>query len=389
MPRIAWGAIDDAFRFESTEQIDLAKEVGLRIWVHTGAGRSEVLLQFHHACCDGTGAYRFIGDLLAEYGIQTAFENPPVVEPFDTYRLKGRLARMAAKGTGRSGFAQAKDALRHARSVFFQRIAPLAKPTDAVTASDPPVAYPGIVTRIFTKSDYKALRKVAGSAGAMFNDLLLAEMFRTIRDWNEKHGQRSSRRIRIMMPTDLRDKEDITMPAANMTAYSFITRSCEDCDDRLGLLHGLRDETLAIKRNQPGRNFADAVMNSRYVPGLLKFLLNRKQCLATVILSNVGDPSRRFLARFPRESGKIRCGNLLLERISGVPPLRPLSRATVSIVTYGQEFAVNFRCDPKSFSPAASNELLDLFVARLAEYDCHALQESQQGVLGAIAKTVD
>ena len=43
--------------------IDLSKEVGLRIAVHQGTDRATVTLHIHHACTDGTGVYRFIGDI--------------------------------------------------------------------------------------------------------------------------------------------------------------------------------------------------------------------------------------------------------------------------------------------------------------------------------------
>ena len=371
LPKISWGQVGQSFEFDSTEQIDLTREVGLRLWVHASEERSEVLLQFHHACCDGTGAYRFIGDLLAEYGIRMTFDNPPVVESCNLRLLKDRRNKMAGQVITDSVFTSIRRALTHAYSVFSRRIAPLSLfPTGPRGSTSPRTIndYPGIVTRVFDKSQYKLLRDAAGAENAMFNDLLLTEMFIAIRDWNRRCGDRGRQWLRIMMPTDLRGKDEITMPAANMTSYSFITRSSEDCDDPIALLRSLRDETLQIKRDQTGKRFIDAVLLGQYIPGLIHFLLGRNRCLATVILSNVGDPSRRFLARFPREQGKVVCGNVRLERISGVPPLRPLSRATVSIVTYGREFAINVRCDPNVMSLEDANEFLDFFVARLQSH---------------------
>ena len=423
LPWVHWGAIGDPFEFETTEAFDLTREVGLRIWVRTGiagdrsAGdcgapsvsddetlgqltvarsfsdcQSEILLQFHHACTDGNGAYRFIGDLLAEYGIRTA-TNPadsPVIELCDERLLKdrrGKMAGQAAYGT-RSGVI--KRGLGHAGQVFSRRIAPLSVPErDNVDPDyrndfhwDP---YPGIVSHVFDRSEYQALRGAASHSGAMFNDLLLSEMFMTLRIWNRRHGAGSRQRLRIMMPTDLREKKDILMPAANMTAYSFITRASGQCDDHQALLRSVRDETLRIKHDQSGKRFIDAVMASSHIPGLTSFLLNRQRCLATVILSNVGDPSRRFLARFPREQGKVRCGNLRLEHVSGTPPLRPLSRATVSIVTYGREFAVHVRCDPYELTRDDAREFLDLYVSRLASHLPHREPApAEPGVVAAV-----
>ena len=372
-PKIVWGQVGDAFEFESAEKIDLTRELGLRLWVYTSEGNSEVLLQFHHACCDGTGAYRFIGDLLAEYGIRTAFDNRPVVESCDIRLLKDRRMKMAGDVLRSSATTSIRRAIKHGWFVFSRKISPLSQSAstireskvDGLASQRATMEYPGIVTRVFDKSQYKILRDAASAEGAMFNDLLLTEMFVAIRDWNSRCGDSGRQRLRILMPTDLRGKDDIMMPAANMTAYSFITRASGECDNPKQLLRSVRDETLQIKREQRGKRFIDAIMLGFYIPGLIKYLLGRNRCLSTVILSNVGDPSRRFLARFPREQGKVICGNLRLESISGVPPLRPLSRATVSIVTYGREFAINVRCDPMTMSLEDANAFLDLFVERL------------------------
>ncbi len=371
LPRVNWGRLGEPYELEDGEAIDLSSEPGLRVWVRTSTDSSEMLLQFHHACSDGTGAYRFLGDLLAEYGLRTAGTNDrPVVELCDQTLLKTRRSKMAEEavfgtrlGVTRRGLAQAFDIFRH-------KITPLATREHSQDSSSGlrhrSLPFPGIETFTFGREEYRQLRGAASQAGAMFNDLLLAEMFMAMRDWNGQFTKDTHRqRLRIMMPTDLREKEDILMPAANMTAYSFITRRSSACDQPEELLRGIRDETMQIKREKRGKQFMDSVMAGKHIPGLLGFLLNRERCLATVILSNVGDPSRRFLARFPRAGGRIVCGNLRLEHISGVPPLRPGSRATVSIVTYGRELAVHLRCDSHTMSSEDARAFLGLYAERL------------------------
>ena len=380
-PRVDWGQLGEPFEFEDREAIDLATEVGLRIWVRTSPEASEILLQFHHACCDGTGAYRFIGDLLAEYGLLTAAEETlPAVEFCDQQLLKTRRSKMAGEFVFGSYLNVTRRGLALMIDVFRRKIAPLStKQCEPVSASDPQhvaIPFPGIESYSFSGEEYRQLRDVASQAGAMFNDLLLTEMFRAMRDWNRQHTRGWCRHwLRIMMPTDLREKEDILMPAANMTAYSFITRRADACEHPEALLRTIRDETLRIKHEKRGKLFIDAVMASTYIPGLLRFLLNRERCLATLILSNVGDPTRRFLSRFPRQRGKILCGNLRLERVAGVPPLRHQSRATVSIVTYGRELAIHMRCDSRTMSRADARAFLRMYVARLQS---HIQQDAAQ-----------
>ena len=100
---------------------------------------------------------------------------------------------------------------------------------------------------------------------------------------------------------------------------------------------------------------------------MLPFVLSRNVCLATVVLSNAGDPSRRFTAKFPRQSGRIVCGNLVLEAITGVPPLRVKTRAAFSISQYDRRLAVSLRCDPHYFRLEDTATLLDIYVRRLCQ----------------------
>jgi hypothetical protein len=82
-------------------------------------------------------------------------------------------------------------------------------------------------------------------------------------------------------------------------------------------------------------------------------------------MSNVGDPSRRFLGKFRRERGRIAAGNVVLEKITGYPPMRPKSRACVSIVQYRRELSIGVRGDPHRFATEDSQRLLEVYVARL------------------------
>ena len=63
-------------------------------------------------------------------------------------------------------------------------------------------------------------------------------------------------------------------------------------------------------------------MLAAYAPAVLQILARRRSCIATTCLSNIGDPSKRFTADLPREEGRIVAGNLTLEDIRGVPPIR-------------------------------------------------------------------
>jgi hypothetical protein len=227
------------------------------------------------------------------------------------------------------------------------------------------------------KEQHEELRGFAARQGAMLNDLLMAEMFRTIVRWNAHHGQLSQRRwIRIMMPSDLRSTEDYDMPATNMTAYTFLAQKPRDCQNVASLLQSIRAETGQIKHERLGTRFADAVALAEHGQRFFAFLLSRKWCMATAILSNVGDPSRRFTARFPRENGKVVCGNLTLEGVSGVPPLRTQTHATLAVFTYLRKLTISVRCNPYLFDASATQAFLDMYEEGLLSYLAQNKSES-------------
>lgn len=70
-PWVDWGPIDKPVEYPETEQFDLSKECGMRFWIRSNDSQTVMTVQVHHACTDGTGVYRFLGDLLAVYGRQT------------------------------------------------------------------------------------------------------------------------------------------------------------------------------------------------------------------------------------------------------------------------------------------------------------------------------
>jgi hypothetical protein len=101
------------------------------------------------------------------------------------------------------------------------------------------------------------------------------------------------------------------------------------------------------------------------IPGALSLFLRANRCFATAVLSNVGDPTRRFSAHLRRRDGSVVAGNLVLENIAAVPPLRPLTRAATGIVQYNRRLVISTQCDPQCFSLQDAHDFQAQFVERL------------------------
>ena len=369
-PQVDWGTSNDPVELLGEEGFDLEHEVGIRFWIRSASQATRVTIQVHHACTDGTGVYRFLGDLWALYGIRTADgAKTPQLGEMDPQLLRFRRRRMSDLANRedkrlRFVFHGIKEAFR----VFGKRVQSLAAPDNTIAKDVPRIKFPGIETFTMSKDEHESLRAFAAKQGAMLNDLLMAEMFRTIIRWNDLHGSHSNRWFRIMMPSDLRDTEDYAMPASNMTSYTFLARRRHECTDATKLIRGIREQTGKIKHKRLGTRFVDAITLAAYRPKYFSALLNRDWCIATTALSNVGDPSKRFTARFPRKQGRVVCGNLILDHVSGVPPLRNQTHATLAIFTYRRQLTISVRCNPYLFDKQATLAFLDMYESGLRSY---------------------
>ncbi len=362
LPPIDWSAEGAPIICPTGEAIDLANETGLRIWIRLGVERARVLLQFHHAACDGTGAYRFIGDLLATYAARTdSDETPSTLAPVKLQLLRSRTERLL--GTRPVGW---RGGLALAGKLLLRRPSPLARPT-VLKGDQGSDDFPGFLSTSLDRPIAQELRAVADAHGATLNDLLLRDLFLTMHTWNKQQGSEGNKRLGIMMPTDMRESVDCEMPAANLTSYTFLSRKAGRWGSPGRLLATIQAETARIKSHRLGTKFMSSVNWLSQRGKLLPYVASRNICLATAVLSNAGDPSRRFTAKFRREAGRIVCGNLTLESITGVPPLRPKTHATFSISQYTRRLTVSLRCDPSCFAMKDTAVLLNLYIERLRQ----------------------
>ncbi|TWT35456.1 acyltransferase PapA5 [Posidoniimonas corsicana] len=361
-PLLDWGGYDDPIVPPGGEPIDIRNEIGLRLWVRQDERRSKLVFQWHHSVTDGTGAFRFMGDLFVLYDQSKGGKKSKMLtlDPTLLRERRGRMARAYTAGNKRAVRAELWNQLRE---VFTRWAAPLAPRADKSAAS-----FPGVMIHTLPKDETAQLRAVADKAHVMLNDLLLERLFQSLAVWNSMHVRRTSKRpLRVMMPTDLRESSETEMPAANMVGYTFISRKAEECTDSDALLRSIANETDQIKHSQRGKGFIDAITASEVVPWAIPLLLHRGWCLATAVLTNNGDPARRMNARLPRDGGRLASGGVVVTRFSGVPPLRERTNVVLSAMTYAKELTLSVRCSPQEFGDEESQQFLDLYLAKLRE----------------------
>ena len=365
-PVVDWDALGVAIGNPRGERIDLSSEVGLRIWVRQGDGAAEVTLQFHHACCDGIGALRFVGHVLAGYGMRTASaDRRPTLQRSDPAGLLRRgqfAAQPPAEGSrARAVWASVRDGLR-----WVGRRPTILCPRGVTTPAAASLPFPETYRHTFDASETERIRQAGTRRGATVNDLLLRDMFQTLHQWNAGRESGSAEHwLRIAVPVNLKTGDDDRMSAANGVSYTFLTRLGSQCADSQELLRSICRETDVITRRRRAVLFLRGFQLMERIPGAIPLYMRANRCFATVVLSNLGDLSRHFGAQFPCEKGKIVAGNVILEEVFGAAPVRANTRATFLIGRYGERLWVCVRCDPRVFPAADAHRLLSSYVDRL------------------------
>ncbi len=353
-------------RFPERELIDLKAGCGVRFWVRHGENRVDMRVQFHHSCCDGVGAYRFIEDLLCAYhnGVVAA-EQRVTLRPLDAELLKQRT---------RFGLSWPKLLLRFPLELwgvtigfaaFFLR-RPIeirtempndAEIDDGLTLLDLPA-------KTLSVAQLRRMKDAAKQDGATLNDLLASDLSLAVHQWNVR--MRASQRwkpIRVMIPTSLRAEGDERMPAANVVAMVFVDRHTTWFPNPRWLLKSIAWELNFIKSLRLGLAFIRGTSLASRIPGGLRFLTRETRCYATCVLSNMG----RVLSETPLEyhNGQLTAGKMVLERVESAPPIRPHTKVALSVVSYAGRMALILNYDRHAFTRETAEELFTTIIRQV------------------------
>ncbi|TWU25708.1 acyltransferase PapA5 [Bythopirellula polymerisocia] len=362
---LKWFPFNDPIR---AEPIDLFSECGMRLSARRLESKTELELQFHHSCCDAIGALQFIEDLLVAYA--AAVENAPeptLFRSIDEYDLRDR---------GRFGLSQWKlikmlptltvGLLGALQFLMRQPVSIEPIEIEAATA-ELPHSFPTSHGQQFSDSETAGLLAAARDVGATVNDLLVRDLFLALGEFRKarKLGD-GSEWLRISIPMNLRTQHFKRSSAANVVSMVFLDRRPQSFDDGLSLLNTIGHEMQEIKRKRLGLIFPLMLQFMRSLPGAVTRLqqMSEKQvCNATTVLSNLGKPLRDV--PLPRSDEKIVAGEMTLERIEFLPPVRPYTSAALGVSTYAGRLDISIHYDSRAITAANARELLEVYVERL------------------------
>ena len=133
-------------------------------------------------------------------------------------------------------------------------------------------------------------------------------------------------------------------------SFAFLTRRFTACDNAAALMPSVHAQTGAIRRDRLSVFFLKTVTFALSI-GVSKKCLASKNCFATATLSNLGLPTRRFVAQFPHNERGLIVGNLVFRSLTGVPPIRPGTRAAFAIITSVDDTLLAMKYDAQYSAP--------------------------------------
>jgi hypothetical protein len=383
-PWIDYGAASAPRTFPGAEGIDLGAATGLRIWVRTGPERTEISVQFHHACCDGIGGYRFLEDLLVAYDrVARPGADEAAFRPLDAELLRRRarfglswprvLLRLPAELWGLTVGLAAFALIRPAALASPRQ--PALDEAARLTALDCP-------SHTFDRAELAGLRAAARAARATLNDVLLRDLLVALHAWNARHDPAAYRRVlRIAMPMSLRGDDDAALPAANVVGMAFLDHHPHRFRDPRRALALISLETKFLKAFRIPLSAVRCAALLGAVPGAMKLLTRAGRCHATGVLANMGEVFAD--AALPRRRGRLAPGGLVLESVQSAPPVRPFTSVALTPLSYAGRLTLTMNYDRRQFTAEAAGELLDQIVEQLRRTAASA-GPARQGELATV-----
>ncbi len=352
-------------------RIDPAHDVGLRVFGARFPDTTRMYHVFHHARCDGTGALALLGRLYAAYSriVRPGELADPAPVRLDDIRRRTLMGDLPRRIGSRANVL--RSSLIRAWDVLSMRTARLIATNGRESGPrvHDPIPFPGSLAYVVDDRQTRALKRAARRACVTLNDLLVAAMFQTVRDWNMRFDPAAADAwYQMMVPVDLRSPEHDELPAASLVSSVFVKQHAAVCADRDRLVRAVSERMNYAVTSRSGLILANYVRLLTRMPGLLPLMLRAWKTQATALVSYVGDAGRGLQAMFPKQRGRCLIGNLRLDRINAVGPVRPGTAANLSAGTYAGELGLYLTIDPHLFTATEARAMLEMLVERLLAF---------------------
>ena len=308
--------------------IDLFQKPGLEFAVYYSETETKLYYRCPHLCIDGSGFYRFLGDVLAAYHGEVETTMPPIVPQRILDRDKYQPAELPKKiSFPKILYSTAKEIIRWMQE----------KPLALGQKKGPLTVRNFYRKTYFLKGEtYRHLSCFAETLGWTVNDILTGAWFGVLASCGNSNDL-----YRLMFPVNMRWKGSEDIPAANIISYVFLSRKGSQCRWNNDLLAELHDIMKYIKDWQIGFMFLSGLRFFNRLPFGLRLMTSGKRCLATLVFSNVGNIEKFFGCRFEKiDDGICKTSNLTLTHIESYAPCRHLTNLSAVASVQGNKLVL-------------------------------------------------
>lgn len=370
------------------KSFDLRHEAGVWFDLRVSPGRSVLIAYFHHACADGIGSIRFIGDIFAEYGNRTAApdQEPPIIRDIDPQCLKIRgTRRMPGNDSDRR--APLWHTICETAKLFGRRSFRFQSTQSSSTEAADNTTRNVIFTRVLSRSVLKQLKKVAAGFGVTTNDLCMTVFLQLLATWSQNDARSKRDLLRILMPVSMRNPSHDQVSAANIVSYCFHSYRRHETANFESLLRSVHRKSQTMVNRNEGAAMLYGFAVARMFPGLFKVAQRIQPDFATAVMTNVGEVRRLFENRFPLRQGRAVAGDVVIHRVDGVAPVRQNTNITMACGTYGGELIVHISRNPQVFSESDALFFVNSLADRLTQLASGTPDESQKPATEVLSKT--
>lgn len=187
-------------------------------------------------------------------------------------------------------------------------------------------------------------------------------LLETIRDCQLERSSKQSR-ARITIPIDLRVWDDLRLSGCNKIGFAFVV-SPNDRTSKQATLQNVKVQFEMIRTLCLGSDFVRIFQPFQNIGGFVRAVMRRLPCLATAVLTNLGDVTARQRKGRQSAGGRSSSGDLRLKSIHGWPPIRQGTQIGVGLCRYDQQLSIAAVFDGAALATSDIDLIFNRFVSK-------------------------
>lgn len=341
--------------------IDLTETNGVRCRVVESRDQVRLFTQFHHSCCDGLGAFRFLTDLLQTYALLSGTRGVKPLPVIDsTWLSQGRRAK--------TKWSIKYNYLREVFRMPFRGLVSLL-PVDDDRAAELPAEYPTAVAVEFDFETTTELRAAAKKRGTSLYMQMLCDYHWTLDRFRKAQVSNWSKQdwIRLVVPVSMRETMKESLLTRNCVSSYLIDRRHGDIDcpdEHAGWLR------MELERQRRRQLLSGLIWYQKL--GLSYFRKTmRRICRKLPVTSTITDMtySWRYCALPKTEQGNhIVSDDLQIDFMDGLTPLRQNTIVSVFAMIYCGKLRIVFHYDSRFITREQLDDLISRFLERFCRH---------------------